>query len=346
MPSDSLPHDRIVVIGASAGGVDALLDLATQLPAEFPAPILVVIHVPADSPSVLPEILTRRGNLEARHARNGEVPRAGVIYIAPPDRHLLVGSQGQLGVTRGPRENRHRPSVDPLFRSAAGVYRNCVVAVVLSGTLDDGTAGMIAVARENGITIVQDPEDALYPSMPANVLRSVDVDHIVPVRQLSATLREVLAAPAPHPSHHHDRTLLEIESKIAQMEPHAMAIDSRPGQPSAFSCPDCGGVLWEIEDGDYTRYRCRVGHAYSPESMLGAQENEMEEAMWAAMKTLEESARLSHKLAADERQRGHGWLVDRFEEKERHARKRAEVIREFLEQLNGRVPVPVETEPE
>jgi two-component system chemotaxis response regulator CheB len=321
---------RIVVIGASAGGIDALGQLIRGLPADFAAPILVVIHIPADAPNLLPKILARAGTVRTKTAEDGERAENGVLYVAPPDRHLLIEPDGTLRTPRGPRENRHRPSVDPLFRSAALAYGLNAIGVILSGSLDDGTAGLLAIERRGGMTIVQDPDEASYPSMPNSAIANVNVEHVLPIDdialQLAASVKEI----RPPDKSGNKEPQMDLEKRIAGMDPDAFRGDARPGEPSAFSCPDCGGVLWQIEDGEFTRFRCRVGHAYSPESMLGAQGDVLEEALWTAMKTLDETARLAKRLAAAERERGHTWMVERFEQREREARDRADVIRRFL----------------
>lgn len=282
---------------------------------------------------MLAEILGRKGKLKAKAAENGEPLEDGTIYVAVPNHHLLIGG-GQNGkltvlVSRGPRENRHRPAVDPLFRSAALAAGAGAVGVVLSGTLDDGTAGLIAIKECGGIAVVQDPKDAMYPGMPQSALDHAEVDHVVPIAGLAPLLARLVDERPPRQAVLADKDLI-TETKMANLDADALQDDDQPGRPSPFSCPDCGGVLWEIEQGDYTRYRCRVGHAYSPETMLGAQDDRLEEALWTAVKTLEENAHLSHRLADSERQRGNQWLVERFEEKEREARQRVEVIRRYL----------------
>lgn len=322
-------EQRIVVIGASAGGVDALRRLVRGLPADFPAPVCLVLHIPPDSPSLLAQILDREGTIPVKTAEHGERYRPRMVYVAPPDRHLLIAQDGTLHLARGPRENRARPAVDPLFRSAAVAAGPAVIAVVLTGSLDDGTAGMFAVKKRHGITVVQDPADAMYPSMPESALAHVEIDHVVPITAMGELLSRLVYEPIPEAPPPLDEEM-DLEARVANLEQDALATDERPGTPSPYSCPDCGGVLWEIPEGEYTRYRCRVGHAFSPETMLNAQDDVLEEALWSAMKTLEESARLSRRLAAIERQRGHDWLVERFEEKEREARARVEVIRRYL----------------
>jgi two-component system chemotaxis response regulator CheB len=290
-----------------------------------------VLHIGAEGPSVLPQILERSGPLPVREASDGELLRPGTIYTAIPDHHVLVDEDKTLRLVRGPRENRHRPAIDPLFRSAALAFRSRCIGVILTGTLDDGTAGMLAVKKGGGVAIVQDPAEAMYPSMPQSVLDFVKVDYVLPLAGIAAKLVECVRTPCATTERTANLEMLEMEKKIVALDPKTLQNDDRPGTPSAYSCPDCGGVLWEIEEGDdYIRYRCRVGHAFSPETMLDAQNNVLEEALWTAMKTLEESARLSARLAQNERRRGHHWLVERFEEKERDARSRAEVIRKVL----------------
>ena len=333
-----LAEKRIVVIGASAGGVEALVRLVQDLPPTFPAPIAIVLHVPPESPSLLAEILARKGHLRTVAAEAGMVAEPGTIYVARPDRHLVVERNGDrltLDVARGPRENRHRPAVDPLFRSAALAARENAIGVILSGALDDGTAGLIAIKQCGGLAIVQDPADAMYSGMPQSAIENAAVDYLVPLAEIGALLGRLVRETPPAPMNmtaerHAHSHALRLETNMAQLEHDALHSDDRPGTPSPYSCPECGGVLWEIEDSEYVRFRCRVGHAYSPETMLGAQDNLLEEALWSAVKTLEESARLSHRLAASERQRGNNWLVARFEEKEQQARDRVEVIRRYL----------------
>lgn len=327
------------MIGASAGGVDALLATIPQLPPDFPAPIFVVVHVPAEAPSFLAHILGRRAQVRVEEAVDGARWKNGVVYVASPDRHLTI-HDGIIRSTRGPRENRHRPSVDPLFRSAALHYGSRTIAVVLTGSLDDGTGGAVTVKKRGGTVVVQDPNDALFPSMPASVLEHVAVDAVVTLESLIPTLVRLANEPAPAAELKPDRDLA-LEVRMATLDPDALEEQRRPGKPSAYSCPDCGGVLWEIDDaGEFTRFRCRVGHAYSPESIISAQSEQLEEALWSAVKTLEETVRLSHRLAQTERQRGHEWMAKRFDEKEREAAARAETIRRVLTRVDT---VPVES---
>lgn len=303
--------------------------IVEDLPAGFPAPVFVVLHIPASAPSLLAKILGRAGTLPVKNAEDGMRYEAGTIYVAVADRHLLIARDGTMHVARGPRENRHRPAVDPLFRSAALAYGPGAIGVVLTGALDDGTAGLIAIRKHGGIAVAQDPREAMYPSMPESAIAHASVDHVIPLGAMGELLVRLVSEPPPRASAGGDEQM-DLETRMAELDADALHQDERPGQPSPYSCPDCGGVLWEIPDAEYTRYRCRVGHAFSPEAMLSAQDDVLEEALWSAMKTLEESARLSHRLADNERVRGHEWLVKRFEEKEREARERVEVIRRYL----------------
>jgi two-component system chemotaxis response regulator CheB len=278
-----MPDRDIVVVGASAGGVEALTSLVRALPGDLPASVFVVLHLPATGSSALPDILSRAGRLPASHAKDGEPIEQRRIYVAPPDYHLLLRA-GHVRATRGPRENGHRPAVDPLFRSAAFEYANRVVGVVLSGALDDGTAGLLAVKSRGGVAIVQHPEDALYPRMPHNAIEHVEVDHVLPAADIGETLGRLAAEPATDPAGAgSDDMQTKVELEGFSME----AIEGgHPGRPSGFSCPDCNGVLWEIRDGGLVRFRCRVGHAWSPESLLTQQSESLEAALWVALRTL------------------------------------------------------------
>jgi two-component system, chemotaxis family, protein-glutamate methylesterase/glutaminase len=331
------PNGKIVVIGASAGGIEALTAVVQSLPQDFAAPLALVVHIPADSPSMLAQILGRRTPLKAKQAEDGEALVNGTIYVAPPDRHVLIERDRTIRTVRGPRENRHRPSIDPLFRSAAlAAGPNCI-GVVLSGSLDDGTAGLIAIKKCGGVAIVQNPEEALYPSMPRSAIEHVEVDYVLRARDIAEQLVRSISEERPAVKAEGEGQM-RMEKRIAEFTAETLQDDDRPGKPSAFSCPDCGGVLWEIGEGDLMRYRCRVGHALSPETMLGAQAEVLEEAMWTAMKTLEETARLAHRLSLNESQRGHDWMAARFRERENDARKRVEVIRQFLISATSTVP--------
>jgi two-component system, chemotaxis family, protein-glutamate methylesterase/glutaminase len=323
-----MPGHDLIVVGASAGGVEALIELVAGLPPDLPAAVCVVLHVPAAGTSLLPQILSRAGRLPTAHARDGDLLRHGHVYVAPPDSHLVV-EPARLRLVAGPRENGHRPSVDVLFRTAAQAYGSRVVGVVLSGTLDDGTAGLLAIKRRGGLAVVQQPADARYPGMPQSALEHVVVDYALPIVEVGATLARLVAEPVQErvgrPSKELDQEIRAAELDLARLNQADF-----PGDPSVFTCPECHGSLWELHDGELLRFRCRVGHAYTAESLLAGQSSALEAALWAALRALEEKASLSLRLAERATERGYGLAAERFEEQEHDARQRAAVIREAL----------------
>jgi two-component system chemotaxis response regulator CheB len=328
---ESSPPARLVVIGASAGGVEALSKLAKQLPEEFPAAIVVVLHVPPTGTSFLPNILDRRGRLPAHHARNGDAIEPGHIYVAPPDEHLLV-EHDQLRLTRGPRENNHRPAIDPTFRSAALAYRSALVAVVLSGVLDDGTAGLRSVKLMGGTTIVQDPEDALYRAMPESAIFHVRPDHVVPLADLPSLLVRLATKPESTP-----REEIAMDTSYEQESDETMHAEDMAGEPAGVSCPDCGGSLWETHEGDLTRYRCLVGHVYSADSLVAAQAISLETALWTSLRALEDRARIAFRLAERLDELGVTRNASRFREQAQEAERNAAVVRHVLDRTETAV---------
>lgn len=318
----------IIVIGCSVGGVEALQKLVAGFPEKFRASLFVVLHVAPQTPSLLPDILTRAGSLRASHPRDGEVFRRGHIYVAPPDYHLLI-EDGRMRVTRGPKENRHRPAVDPLFRSAARWHGRRVIGVILSGSLDDGTAGLLSIKKRGGLTVVQDPDEALAPNMPRSAIENVAVDHVVPAARMSSLLAE-LAAQHVSENGAGGSSRLAKETEIAELEMDAIEDEKRPGTPSQFACPECGGVLWDLNEEEIMRFRCRVGHAFTAESLSAEQNQAVESALWAAMRALEEGASLAQKLAEQAEGRKQPRLVKRFQEQAKDKMDQAEVLRKLI----------------
>lgn len=324
-----MPGHDVIVIGASAGGVEALVTLAGSLPTNLPAAVFVVLHIPAESPSLLPDILNRAGPLRASHPADGETIQQGRIYIAPPDQHLLV-EEGVVRIIRGPKENRHRPAIDPLFRSAARTYGTRVVGVILTGSLDDGTAGLLAIKRRGGVAVVQDPQDTLFSSMSLSAIAHVEVDHVVPLSAIGPLLVHLAHEQAAAEGSYPVPKDLEMETKLAAMDMSEMQNGEHVGTPSVFSCPECGGVLWEMHDGNLLRFRCRVGHAFSVDSVLAGQSEAVEEALWTALKTLEENVSLSRRMAKNAHEGGKYWLAKRFDQRVREAEQHAALIRKVL----------------
>jgi two-component system, chemotaxis family, protein-glutamate methylesterase/glutaminase len=322
-----MPDHGIVVVGASAGGVEALIHLAASLPSDLPAAMFVVLHLPATGTSALPEILRRHGPLPAAHVKDGEPIQPGRVYVAPPDHHVLLRT-GHVHLARGPRENGHRPAIDPLFRSAAREYATRVIGLVLSGALDDGTAGLLAIKSRGGIAVVQDPADALYPGMPGNALEHVQVDHVAAAASMGRLLARLIADVAEPPTNPAPSDMqVEVEMEGLSLEAFE---GNHPGRPSGFSCPDCNGVLWQIQDGGLERYRCRVGHAWSPESLLTQQSEALEAALWVALRSLEERAALARRLGEPARRRGYTITATRFEEQAAEAQQAARLVRDML----------------
>jgi two-component system, chemotaxis family, protein-glutamate methylesterase/glutaminase len=329
------PTRDIIVIGASAGGVEALQTFARALPADFPGSIFITLHFPEHGTSVMPRILSRAGPLPAVHAVNGEPIVRSRIHVAPHDHHLLL-TPHSLRVTRGPKENGNRPAVDPMFRSAAIAFGPRVIGVVLTGNLDDGTAGLAAIKRRGGIAVVQDPEDTLFPSMPRSAIENVAVDRVVPVKQMPKIIAELMEKPIPlveYPIAKSD--IMENDLSAATPDSVGLPETDRPGQLSSYGCPDCGGVLWELRDGEFLRFRCRVGHAWTADALLAEQSETRDDALWVALRALEESAILSRQIAARHRQRGAQRLADRFDDQGRATEERADVIRNALLKERG-----------
>jgi two-component system chemotaxis response regulator CheB len=284
-----------VVIGASAGGIEAMTTIAAGLPSSFAAPICVVIHSAPSSPGTVDRILGRAAVLPVATAASDVRVERGHIYVAPLDYHLVL-EPGRLRLSKGPRENRSRPAIDPLFRSAAQVYGPGAIGVILTGNLDDGTAGLWAVKERGGIAIVQDPADAQFPSMPESAIRHVAVDHVLPVSDMAALLARLVAAPV-RESEGVMPDDLPIEVDIAKGQNAVDAGIERIGAPSAFACPECHGVLLRIKEGHPLRFRCHTGHAYSVENLVAAVNEGIEEALWSAMRALEEGALLIQQLS-------------------------------------------------
>ncbi len=330
-----MPRHDVIVIGASAGGVEAISRIVSDFPRDIRASILVVLHI-SRGRSLLPEILTRAGRVPAAHPADSDPLQYGRVYVAPPDHHLII-QQGAARVVHSAAENGVRPAVDPLFRSAAREYGSRVVGVILTGALDDGTAGIMAIKDAGGITIAQDPDEAFSPGMPRSAINTGRIDHVLPLRDISLLLAALVEEEAPPMKSGADSPHLRaLEPDLAEM-PLAVHPGDRPGQPSVFSCPECHGILWEQDEGGLLRFRCRVGHVYSPDSMMTAQTDEVDRALWTALRTLEERAALAHKLAERGRQRSHIWVDKAFTMRAREAEKEAAQIRSLLRVRGGTI---------
>jgi two-component system chemotaxis response regulator CheB len=317
-------HD-IIVIGASAGGAEALRQVLQDLPADFSATIFVVTHVPSGARSVLPRLLGAASRLPIVEAAHGAAIENGRIYVAPSGAHLLIGPDG-IRLGHGPRENMARPAVDPLFRSAALSFGPRVIGVVLSGELNDGTAGLAAVKQCGGIVVVQDPCDALAPAMPRNALAQVTVDYCVPAAELGALLVRLARLPAGKPS----PAPADIRLEVAIAAGTGSSLDEikELGKPSPFTCPECNGVLSEMKGAVPLRFRCQVGHAYTAQTLSLTQSEATEEALHVALRIVQERAELVRRLARDARAAGRPRSASLYEA-------RAADYREYCETLRG-----------
>lgn len=311
---EELGHQRdLVVIGASAGGVETLKRVVAGLPPDLPAAVCIVLHIAPGSPSALARILQRAGNLPCRAAADGEPLRAGQILVAPPDHHLVI-EDGRARLTVGPRENGHRPAVDVLFRSAATARHTRVVGVVLSGTRDDGSAGLAVIKSSGGAAIVQDPEEALYPGMPSNALAHVMVDAVVPSDQIAETICAMVNG-----------------QELPDIQPPAQP-GWNPSEPERLTsvCPECGGVLIERSEVGMPQWECHVGHRYSPTSLADAQGDRVEMALWTAVRMLRDRSALLHRMADQSETRGQPKSAHRFRQQAEDASRQAELVREAL----------------
>ncbi|MFN2582389.1 MAG: chemotaxis protein CheB [Candidatus Dormibacteria bacterium] len=322
---------NIVVIGGSAGGIDAMQRIVRDLPAELAAAIFVVIHIAASATSTLPKILARAGNLPADHPHEGEPIQPGRIRCAPPDLHLILG-EGHLHLSHGPREHNHRPAADVLFRSAAEHHGSRVIGVVLSGMLGDGAVGLRRIVNAGGLGIVQDPLGAASSPMPENAVAVAHPQHVVPLEQIAPLIvREVgLGSPVARPVRPSVTIHGEHRADEEMAQPAATVIgDDRPGRPSGYSCPDCSGVLWEVDDGDQIELVCRIRHRYNLESLVEAKTSALEGALWAGVRALEEHGSLMQRLA--ERHGSEEATRDRFVERGSDAERQARMLRDLIQ---------------
>ena len=299
------------MIGGSAGSIQALETIVSNLPPDFPASIFVVVHMPAEYPSMLANLLSRVGALRASNPQDLESIRQSHIYVATPDHHLLI-EDGRVRVQRGPRENRHRPAIDPLFRTAAREYGPRVIGIVLSGLQDDGSAGLYAVKHRGGIAIVQDPRDTMWAEMPKHALAYASPEYVLRTGDIAPNLIDLV-----HPgetamkrssrnkknngrNHKNKVPARELEQPTVNLE--AAFPEESDGTPSVFACPECHGVLWEFKDSEMVHFRCRVGHSYGTESLTTELSAASEAALWAAVRALEEKAAMQRRVAEGTRQ--------------------------------------------
>jgi two-component system chemotaxis response regulator CheB len=325
----------VVVVGASAGGVEALMRFVGALPADLPATVLVVLHVPARAPSALATILARHGPLPTRDATANERLVPERVLVAPPDYHLVVTAPGLASIVRGPRENGHRPSIDVLFRTAAWHLGSRVVAVVLSGSDDDGSAGSLAVRERGGMVLTQSTQDATYPLMPESAARSAGADIVAPAGRLGADVGAAVGRPAPATPRggsgeaRSEDSVLAKEAAVGDNRTEAV-LGTPVGPPSGYVCPDCSGALFVASEQPVLRFRCRIGHAWTVGNLVAQQDVTVETALWTAVRTLQEKADLVERLARRAHEDARPTSAHRFNETAREAHRSALVLRDLL----------------
>ncbi|MCC5667298.1 chemotaxis protein CheB [Nostoc sp. CHAB 5784] len=326
---------NIIVIGTSAGGLKALGAILGTLPADIDAVFFIVQHLAADKPSILPQILTDVGSLPASHPADGESIQTGRIYVAPPDYHLLV-NQGSMRVVRGPQENRFRPAIDALFRSAARAYGTRVVGVVLTGYLDDGTVGLQAIKKRGGVAIVQDPNEAEYPSMAKSALRYVNVDYCLPLAEIPDLLVELSKEPAAQEEAYPVTKEIEIESKIAEQQMNTQEFLKNVeaiGTRTTYTCPECNGSIWQIGKEQPLRFRCHIGHSFTANVFLAEQTQNLENALWSAVRAMEEKVTFSRQMAEQMRNYNLTIAATKYENHAMNLDKEVSLVRGII--LNG-----------
>ncbi len=324
---------EVVVIGASAGGLEALTRIFAKLPPRLRSSVFVVIHIGSEATSYLPRILSRAETLPVQFAIDRARIKNGRIYIAPPDMHVVL-RRGTMRLSHGPKENGFRPAVDPLFRSAARAYGPAALGVILSGALDDGTYGLRVIKDAGGMAIVQDPDEAAQPGMILSALRFVEVDKVLPSDQIGEFIARCCGVD--------DEPFVEREIEgegLMAREPDPQNADEETdveemnddfGPPSGLTCPDCGGALWEIRNGKLARYRCHVGHQYTTDGLDSEQREVVEGALWTAVRVLEEHADLRRRMAARAHDAGMASVASGFEASAHTAHRQAHTIRELL----------------
>ncbi len=294
-PTEYDDISRIIVMGASIGGFEAFKKIVSSLPPDFRTPIFIVWHMSPDTIGILPEVLNRLNGISVANAYNDEKIVPGRIYVAPPDHHLII-EDGFIRLTHGPKENRFRPAIDPLFHSAAYSYGNGVIGIILSGALDDGTAGLWTVKQQGGIAIVQDPMDAEVPSMPKNAMRQVKIDHVVAVDDLADLLVQLVAEPPPELNNNFEDDLTHTEINIGKKENVLKHEIMDYGEHTPFTCPVCHGVLTRLQSDNIIRFSCHTGHTYSIDSLLTTLTERIEDALYNAIRGIDESTILLNHL--------------------------------------------------
>jgi len=335
MKTPPIPARDIIAIGASTGGMEALRLLVAGLPSGYSPAVLIVMHIGAHD-SILPSLLARTSILPVRQARHGDLVEAGRILVAPPDLHLTLerrGAECRVVLARTAKENHTRPAIDPLFRSAAATFGQRAVGVILTGALDDGTAGLMAIKDCGGSAVVQDPSEAMVPDMPASAIEHVAVDHVLKLDEIAPVLVRLAetnaqgnsAAPGPQDV----PRWVQLENRFA-VEGMDMQSLEQLARPSTFTCPECHGSLWEMKDQQPRRFRCHTGHAYTERNLVALQGEAVEDSIWSAIRALREREMLLRSMAEDALQSKNVAVSVDFSAEARRAGRSAEVLRKLI----------------
>ena len=326
-----MSHRNIIVVGASAGGVEALINFVRALPKDFKASVFIVLHIPAYTRSFLPQILSQVTSLTVTSPEDGEKIKEGHIYVAPPDHHLLV-EEGKVVVKKGPKENRFRPSIDALFRSAAYIYGSRVIGIILSGALDDGTSGLWSIKRLGGIAIIQKPSEAFFPEMPLNVMEYVKVDYELSVSDMGKLLEKLTTESVGSTPHipAEEKKLLKMEVTISTRDDAFELGIINEGQLTSFTCPECKGALVKLKEGKLMRFRCHTGHAFTASALLAGITEVNEDILWQAMRGMEEGTILMRSIAKHFKESGENDAAEIFMKKAKETAKRARVIHDSV----------------
>jgi two-component system, chemotaxis family, protein-glutamate methylesterase/glutaminase len=331
--ASAVPATHVVVIGASAGGIGALRTLLSDFPKDIKAAILVVVHTSPEGPGLLGTVLGRSTSLTVVTPHDATPIRNGYVYVAPPDYHLVVESE-RVHLSHGPREHRFRPAIDPLFRSAVDHFRANTIGVVLSGHMADGTHGLSRIKQAGGTTIVQDPDEAEVPAMPLNAMRQVAVDYVLPVEEMARVIMGLLTNHRRAPESQPARSKKLEKPRAEAPAPDALRTHELNGPLTPFTCPDCGGTLWEIKEGDLTRYRCHVGHGFTGDSLRVGMDDKIEDTLWSALRIIEEAIELRTRMMARANEQRLTAFAGALDAEIGELKRRADAFREVL--LNPR----------
>ncbi len=317
----------IIVIGASQGGIQALSTLVSSFPSNLPATIFIVLHSSPDYKSHLDEVLSTKGALPVIQPQNGEKIKTGTIYVAPSNRHLVV-KYDHVNLPFGPHENRSRPSIDVLFRSAAAYHTSRVIAVLLTGYLDDGVSGLSAVKRCGGKIIVQDPNDAEVPDLPKNAIRSMEIDHILPLKEIAAQLIDIVHQPFGDPVAVPEEIMADI--KVSEHTVPGLERMNKLGTITPYTCPDCGGTLWDAKNEPAGRLVCHTGHSFTIDSFLKGQAEVIEDSLWAAIRFFDERIKILENLAEKDHEKLHLQSTQNYRKKIKELKYHMQILRDFV----------------